>query len=356
MVHDQQQNAVVAGPPQTNGIAGNDFVLAIMLRKLALCTVYIAVSTALIRFNKHLMQENYFPFSLALSAIHMIFATILCSFLYTIRPSMFPAMDYVRDDKTNMVKWFTPIGVFFAIMLYGSNQAYLYCSVALLQFMKEANVMIVFLISCAVGLQVLNRVRMALIMWVIVAATISVSGDMRFSLVGIAFQAMSQLAECARVVLGEFLLSDRKLDPLTYTAFMAPVCLVFLLIGNVVAWNPAVISAALSHWRLLIANASLAFLLNVLVATVIKEVSAVGFVLTGLTKDIAIVVLSCALFGDSITRTQALAFFMTLAGVGMWALLKIAPDSQPVQLLKRSLCMPITNKTETVPLMACKKV
>jgi hypothetical protein len=36
------------------------------------------VSTALIRFNKHMMQEDRFPFSLALSTIHMIFATILC--------------------------------------------------------------------------------------------------------------------------------------------------------------------------------------------------------------------------------------------------------------------------------------
>merc|ERR1740123_938848 len=172
------------------------------------------------------MHKDIFPFSLALSAIHMIVSTVLCGLLYAVKPSMFPAMDKVRDQRLELTKWFIPIGACFAVMLYGSNQAYMYCSVALLQFMKEANVMIVFLISCAVGLQSLGRVRVALIVWVITSASVSVSGDIRFSLVGIAFQAFSQVAECARIVLGEFVLSGRKFDPLSYTFFVAPTCFV----------------------------------------------------------------------------------------------------------------------------------
>merc|ERR1740123_1526143 len=203
---------------------GPDFTA--VMRKIAICIAYIATSTALIRFNKHMMHKDIFPFSLALSAIHMIFSTVLCGLLYAVKPSMFPAMDRVRDQRLELTKWFIPIGAFFAVMLYGSNQAYMYCSVALLQFMKEANVMIVFLISCAVGLQIMNRLRFALIVWVIVGATISVSGDLQFSLVGIAFQAFSQVAECARIVLGEFVLSGRKFDPLSYTFFVAPTCFV----------------------------------------------------------------------------------------------------------------------------------
>eukprot|EP00419_Tripos_fusus_P046607 CAMPEP_0172825222 /NCGR_PEP_ID=MMETSP1075-20121228/18519_1 /TAXON_ID=2916 /ORGANISM="Ceratium fusus, Strain PA161109" /LENGTH=222 /DNA_ID=CAMNT_0013666625 /DNA_START=1 /DNA_END=669 /DNA_ORIENTATION=- len=222
--------------------------------------------------------------------------------------------------------------------------------------MKEANVMIVFLISCAAGLQIMNRLRFALIVWVIVGATISVSGDLQFSLVGIAFQAISQLAECARIVLGEFMLSGRKLDPMTYTAFMAPTCFAVLAVANAVAWNPAVVPAFMTHWRLLAANAGVAFLLNVLVATVIKELSAVGFVLTGLTKDIFIVVLSCVIFGEQVTHAQSLAFCMTLAGAGMWSLMKILPEAPPLRLLKRALCMPIAGKSETDPLLPGRKV
>jgi len=354
MAQDSQQNGVVAAESARS--AGVVYEATTLMRKLAICIIYIGVSTALIRFNKHMMQKDIFPFSLALSAIHMLVSTALCGVLFIVRPSMFPAMCIVREQKLDLAKWFVPIGCCFAVMLYGSNQAYMYCSVALLQFMKEANVMIVFLISCAAGLQIMNRLRFALIVWVIVGATISVSGDLQFSLVGIAFQAISQLAECARIVLGEFVLSGRKFDPLSYTFFVAPTCFVVLLVANAAAWNPAVIPAAMTHWRLLAANAGVAFFLNVMVAVVIKEVSAVGFVLTGLTKDIFIVVLSCVLFGESITLTQTLAFGITLGGVGMWSLMKISPEAPPVRLLQHMLCMPVVMKGETDPLQLCKKI
>jgi len=357
MAQDSQQNGVVAAETaMAAGIVGCRYEVTTLMRKLAICIIYIGVSTALIRFNKHMMQNHVFPFSLALSAIHMLVSTVLCGVLFIVRPSMFPAMCIVRDQKLDLAKWFVPIGVCFAVMLYGSNQAYMYCSVALLQFMKEANVMIVFLISCAVGLQIMNRLRFALIVWVIVGATVSVSGDIHFSLVGIAFQAISQVAECIRIVLGEFVLTGRKLDPLTYTAFVAPTCFVVLIVANAMAWNSVIVPAAMAHWRLLLVNAGVAFLLNVLTATVIKEVSAVGFVLTGLTKDIVIVALSCILFGEAITRTQISAFCMTLAGVGMWSLMKISPEAPALRFLKRALCMPVAVKSELDPLLPGKKV
>jgi len=349
-----QEQATKAAPEAE--VTKNDYDIASLVRKLAIVVAYIATSTVLIRFNKHMMHPDTFPFSMALSAIHMMVSGMLCGLLYAVKPSMFPAMAKVQDQRLDLMKWFVPIGGCFAVMLYGSNQAYMYCSVALLQFMKEANVMIVFLISCAVGLQVMNRLRLALIIWVIIGAAISVSGDLQFSLVGIAFQAMSQLAECARIVLGEFVLSGRKLDPLTYTTFVAPLCFVVLLAGNALAWDPAIITACLMHWQLLAINACVAFLLNVLVAAVIKEISAVGFVLTGLTKDIVIVALSCVMFMEPITRTQALAFVITLAGVGMWSLMKIYPAAPVLQLLERALGMPVTAVGEKDPLLPCKKV
>jgi len=310
------------------------------LKKLTLCATYIAVSTILIRFNKLMMQEGRFPFALALSAIHMLVSSVLCGLMYIAAPSMFPAMAATKGQRHDLMKMFLPIGVCFAIMLWGSNQAYAYCSVALLQFMKEANVMIVFLISCAVGLQSMSRTRVALILWVIVGATISVSGDLKFSLVGVAFQAVSQLAECARMVLGEFVLSGRKLDPLTYTSFVAPLCFVVLLAANLCSWDHRIVPAFVNSWPLLLCNALVAFILNVLVAAVIKEISAVGFVLTGLAKDIVIVVLSWLLFSEAITFKQWAAFAVTLGGVCLWSLLRVSPHSRPVKLLERALCVP----------------
>jgi len=329
--------------------------VAVCFKKFALCIVYISVSTLLIRFNKMMMQEDRFPFAMALSAIHMFVSSVLCTLLYLIAPSMYPAMEGTKGHRWDLMRWFVPIGACFAVMLYGSNQAYIYCSVPLLQFMKEANVMIVFLISCAVGLQSISRLRVLLIIWVIAGAAISVTGDLRFSLVGIAFQATSQLAECARMVLGEFVLSGRKLDPLTYTFFLAPTCLMVLLVANLCHWDPQTWPALAKCWPLVLCNAGVAFILNVLVAAVIKEVSAVGFVLTGLTKDIFIVMLSWLLFGEPVTTMQWSAFCMTLMGVGVWSWMKVNPRSSVIQMLERMLCMPCPEeKTEKTALLEKK--
>jgi len=321
-------------------------VMAI-LKKLLLCLVYIAVSSLLIRFNSWMMHEDHFPFAMALSTIHMLVCSTLCIVLYSIAPSMYPAMEGTIGRRLDLMRWFIPIGACFAVMLYGSNKAYAYCSVALLQFMKEANVVVVFVISCAVGLQSINRLRILLIVWVLVSAAISVTGDLSFSFLGIAFQVTSQLAECARTVLGEFVLSGRKLDPLTYTFFLAPICLVVLLVADFVHWDPRIWPALVRWWPIILCNACVAFLLNILVAAVIKEVSAVGFVLTGLTKDIVIVVLSWLFFGDPITQVQWSAFAMTLLGVGVWSVMKISPRSPIIRMLEAAVCMNVQQDEPT---------
>merc|ERR1719401_1282694 len=174
-----------------------------------------------------------------------------------------------------VVKWFAPIGLSFAVSLYTSNQAYLYCNVTFLQFMKEGNVIITFLMSCAFGLQVLSRLRMATIAWIIIGACLSVTGELHFAWIGFWLQLCSQLAECLRIVIGEIVLSkdSLKLDPLSYTLFAAPACLIVLLVALAVTWDPRMPAAFHTWLPYLAPNALLAFTLNVMGAVMLKHVS-----------------------------------------------------------------------------------
>uniref|UniRef100_A0A7S4S7A4 Sugar phosphate transporter domain-containing protein n=1 Tax=Alexandrium monilatum TaxID=311494 RepID=A0A7S4S7A4_9DINO len=322
------------------------------VKKLLLCLVYILVSAGLIRFNKLMMKRDHFPHALALSAVHMIVSSVFCSVLYFVAPSMFPGMATSRGHRSSPMKWFVPIGLCFAIMLFSSNQAYAYCNVTFLQFMKEVSVMLVFVFSCIVGLESLSRPRILVIIWVVVGASISVSGEARFKWIGFIFQGVSQLAECSRLIIGEILLSGKKLDPLTYNLFLAPTCPVVLLIANAAHWSPGTWSDFCAWWPLLSANACVALCLNILVAAVIKECSAVGFVLTGLTKDIAIVIFSAVAFHEGVTGKQAAAFVITIAGVFFWSYMKINPSAPPVQMLEKALCSePRAAPDEKTPLV-----
>jgi len=276
---------------------------------------------------------------MALTALHMAMSFILASVVLLVKPDWMPAVQRCKGNLTQLYKYLLPIGCFFACMLYGSNKAYLYCSVAFLQFMKEANVVLVFLFSALAGLQTVNRQRAVVIMWVIIGSSLCVSGELHFVFIGFLMQGISQLAECCRAVIAEIVLSgsEFKLDALSYTFFLAPVCLVVLVIGNICVWEPEVIPDAMAWWHCLLPNASIAFLLNLCIAQVIKETSAVGFMVTGMVKDICIVCFSCLVFHDMITQKQVFAFGVTLSGVFFWSLMKISPGHPLVKTFETLL-------------------
>eukprot|EP00415_Alexandrium_ostenfeldii_P001028 UN1028 len=72
------------------------------------------------------------------------------------------------------------------------------------------------------------------------------------------------------MIMGEIVLSGRKLDPLTYNMFLAPICLCVLVIANLVHWSHGTFEDFREMWPLVFANACVAFCLNILVAAVIK--------------------------------------------------------------------------------------
>jgi len=308
-------------------------------KTIAFCTLYIVLSGGLINFNKFLVHKGRFPYPMALTAIHMLTSLVLTSIILCVRPALMPGVEKCKGRLMDLYKYLVPIGCFFAAMLYGSNRAYMYCSVAFLQFMKEANVVLIFLFSALAGLQVVNRQRLFVICWVILGSSMCVSGEMHFVFIGFALQGLSQLAECMRAVLAEMVLTgnDLRLDPLSYTFFVAPVCLVVLAVGTIVTWDPAIPADVATWWPCLIPNACLAVCLNVAIASVIQETSAVGFVIVGMVKDIALVCFSSIFFHETITYWQKLAFMVTLSGVFFWSYMKIAPESRTIAAFERML-------------------
>jgi hypothetical protein len=217
----------------------------------------------------------------------------------------------------------------------------MYCSVAFLQFMKQANVALVFCLSCAVGSQVLDRMKLVVVLWIISGAAMAVHGEIRFVLVGFLIQLGSQLGECSKNVLQEWILSgsEIRLDPLTYNLFMCPICLVVLFFMNMVTWDPEIPARLAQWWPYLLPNALCAFVLNVTIATLIKHTSAMGFILSGVVKDIVIVAGSTFLFGGVLSAQQVLGFTVASFGIFFWSYMKIAAHSPLVRAVALVLKM-----------------
>eukprot|EP00438_Fugacium_kawagutii_P017007 Skav232637 [mRNA] locus=scaffold12:235642:238738:+ [translate_table: standard] len=82
------------------------------------------------------------------------------------------------EMKTTLLKYILPLGCLFAVALCCSNLAYLYSSVAFLQFCKEGNVALIFAMSCLLGLQVFSWHKVAILSVVVAGCSLCAHGDL----------------------------------------------------------------------------------------------------------------------------------------------------------------------------------
>eukprot|EP00929_Paragymnodinium_shiwhaense_P013430 TRINITY_DN121285_c0_g1_i1.p1 TRINITY_DN121285_c0_g1~~TRINITY_DN121285_c0_g1_i1.p1 ORF type:complete len:392 (+),score=101.38 TRINITY_DN121285_c0_g1_i1:96-1271(+) len=302
--------------------------------------LYIGNSAGLIAFNKYLIHEDRFPFAVALVLLHTFFCSCCAGFLYFAMPSWFPSLtdpaQRVAIDRDLILKGALPVAVLFAGQLVLSNTAYLHCSVSFLQMMKEGNLVLVYALSLAVALEKFSWQHVRILGFIGLATALTIHGELNFSYSGFALQGISQLFECTKLVLQSMLLSSagRKLDALSYVLLVMPLCFLTLscFLGILIFVHPSshfqtpTLADIHEWWPFLAANAVVAFSLNVVIALFVKYSSAVAFILCGIVKDAAIVLVGCAFLSEVISGLQAFGFLLQLGGITVWSLAKKFPD------------------------------
>jgi len=315
-------------------------IFASLSMLLLLGGLYIVTSASMIAFNKYLIHEGRFPFAVPLVLIHSGFSS-LCAFLILLaKPSLFPSLtnpaERVPIDKDLMLRGAFPIACLFSVQLVLANTAYLHSSMAFLQMMKESNLVLVYAFSLIAALEVFSWVKTKMVVLIVFATMLTIHGELNFSWTGFCIQGTSQLFESSKIVLQAMLLTSagRKLDVLTYVLLVMPLCfcgLAFVLftltyvhpLQNLQIPDWATIWA---WWPVLAANASLAFVLNLSIALFMKQSSAVGFILAGITKDAVIVLAGALVMHESISKVQMFGFAAQLSFIWIWSLVKIYPD------------------------------
>jgi len=300
---------------------------------------YITVSSGLIAYNKFLMTEDRFPYAICLVLLHAVFCSFCTLVLYIAKPSMFPSLSdpakKVNVDWDLMVKGALPIAVLFSAQLVLTNTAYLHSSVAFLQMMKEANLVLVYVFSLMAVMEKFSWRSVGILAFITFATSLTIHGEMNFSYTGFLIQAFGQLFECGKIVLQAMLLSSagRKLDPLTYVMLVMPLCAVLLGAGMCVlnffphehfltpSW-----AQITQWWPHLLANACVAFALNVIIALFVKHSSAVAFILAGIVKDAMIVATSTLFLNEVVSVIQGIGFCLQLSGILVWSMIKTFPE------------------------------
>ncbi|KAL7746444.1 hypothetical protein RI367_008197 [Sorochytrium milnesiophthora] len=281
--------------------------------------VYIATwiffSSSVILYNKYILTTINFDFPIFLTTWHQLFATVVTQVLarYT---DLLPAAKSSKMTWQTYVRSVVPIGVVFSGSLIYNNFAYLSLSVSFIQMLKACTPMVVLLLSWSFGLGEPSMKVFLNILAVVTGVVIATFGEIQFVLNGFIFQALGIIFESTRLVLVQSLMTE-KMDPLSSLYFFAPVCAVVNTVCFFVFEYSKISMADISNLGAfnMLANASVAFMLNVALVLTIGCTSSLVLTLCGVLKDILLIALSMIFFGSRTTMLQVFGYSVALTAM-----------------------------------------
>lgn len=279
---------------------------------------WIFFSNLTILFNKWMIDSRGFRYPVILTCWHLIFATIATQVLAR-TTKLLDGRKNVKMTGRTYLRAIVPIGLLYSASLVCSNMVYLYLSVAFIQMLKAAAPVAVLLTSWAWGVEEPSLKRFLNILLIVCGVALASLGEIDFSLAGFLFQIGGIVFEAMRLVMIQVLLSGdtQKMDPLLSLYYYAPVCAVMnviIAIGSEAnSFNPADLAKA--GYGLLLLNAIVAFMLNVSSVFLIGKTSGLVMTLTGILKNILLVIISVLIWHTAISWLQFLGYFIALAGL-----------------------------------------
>ncbi|KAL8948981.1 MAG: hypothetical protein Q9222_004869 [Ikaeria aurantiellina] len=298
---------------------------------------WIALSSSIIIFNKWILDDGGFRawqylincgFSLAntltidypivLTCWHLTFATIMTQIMSR-TTTLLDGRKTVKMTGKIYLRAIVPIGAFFSLSLICGNVTYLYLNVAFIQMLKATTPVAVLLAGWAIGTEKANMSTLFKVSFIVIGVVIASFGEIEFVFIGFMFQVGGIIFEALRLVMVQKLLSsaEYKMDPLVSLYYFAPLCAVMNFCVAAVVEIPRIKMEEVYHLGLLtlLANACLAFALNVSVVFLIGRTSSLVLTLCGVLKDILLVFASIFIWGKHVTALQAFGYSIALGGL-----------------------------------------
>ncbi|KAK8017623.1 hypothetical protein PG993_013949 [Apiospora rasikravindrae] len=287
---------------------------------------WIFFSNLTILFNKWLFDNAGFRYPVILAWWHMTFATLATQFLARTTTHL-DNRHSVKMTRPFYLRAVVPIGLLYSGSMVCSNLVYLYLNVAFIQMlkvlpMKAASPFSTLVIAWMWGQEHPTTPMILKILVIVLGVLVASAGEIQFSWIGFFYQLGGLVFESIRVVMIQALMSGddnagrRNMDPLVSLYYYAPVCAVA---NFFVAWATEWPTFAWSDFIgagpwMVVLNGLVAFLLNVSSVMLIGKTSGLVLHLTGILKNILLVVASVFIWGTAISPLQILGYGTALTG------------------------------------------
>jgi hypothetical protein len=150
-------------------------------------TVWIALSSSVILFNKWILSTRDFRYPVILTTYHLAFATIMTQILarYT---TLLDGRKTVKMTGRVYLRAIVPIGFFFSLSLICGNLTYLYLSVAFIQMLKATTPVAVLIASWSLGVSQPNLKVFLNVSVIVIGVIIASIGEIKFVWIGVIYQ------------------------------------------------------------------------------------------------------------------------------------------------------------------------
>jgi drug/metabolite transporter (DMT)-like permease len=284
---------------------------------------WILFSNLTILFNKWLIDSAGFRYPIILTAWHLFFATVATQVLAR-TTSLLDGRRSVPMTGRVYLRNIVPISFCYSGSLVCSNVVYLYLSVAFIQMLKAASPVAVLITSWIWRVADPSLSKFLNIMVIVLGVGLSSFGEIEFSLVGFLFQISGIIFEAIRLVMIQVMLSGEgmNMDPLVSLYYYAPACTVMNIIIAMFTEIPKFKMEDLAHagYGMLLLNAMVAFMLNIASVFLIGKTSGLVMTLTGILKNILLVIISIMIWNTHISWMQTLGYAVALAGLVFYSL------------------------------------
>ncbi|KAL4302772.1 hypothetical protein GQ457_10G018020 [Hibiscus cannabinus] len=295
-----------------------------VLKNILLSYTYVAIwiflSFSVIVYNKYILDKKMYnwPFPISLTIIHMSF----CSTLAFLLIKVFRFVEPVSMSRDLYLSSVLPIGALYSLSLWLSNSAYIYLSVSFIQMLKALMPVAVYSLGVLFKKEAFKTDTMANMLSISLGVAIAAYGEARFDTWGVILQLGAVAFEATRLVMIQILLTSKgiSLNPITSLYYVAPCCLVFLLVPWIYVEFPVLKELSSFHFDFLIfgTNSFCAFALNLSVFLLVGKTSALTMNVAGVVKDWLLIAFSWSVIKDTVTPINLFGYGLAFLGVAYY--------------------------------------
>jgi len=309
--------------------------------------------------------QRHFQYPFLLTTTHFVAQFLFSATVIFFFPSLRPKTRISwRDYLTRVV----PSGIATSVDIGLSNLSFKFITLTFYTMCKSSSPIFLLIFAFLFKLEKINLKLIGIVALITGGIILAVMGETQFDAAGFALVMSASVLAGLRWTITQMLLQKEKLgmtNPFATLYYIAPImaCTLFIIsIPTERIWeihnSPAFSTpeVAVETVFLIAGGAVLAFMMVVAEFQLIKETSAVTFMIAGIAKEVLTITVAVIIFGDTMGPANIVGLLLVIGGVSLYNFFKYQKVKKDMQEAQRFAAIPSDQLEEGVEFLSMKNL